>query len=47
MNIDLWNSKVGVHFFMSCVVSIVFIVLFSCLSLGRFGWLELKVFMNT
>jgi hypothetical protein len=46
MNVDLWNSKVGVHFFMSCVVSIVCIVLFSCLSLGMFSWLKLKVFMN-
>jgi hypothetical protein len=31
-DMDLWNSKVGVHFFTSCVVSIVCIVLFSCLS---------------
>ncbi len=44
---DLWNSKVGVHFFTSWVVCIVCIVLFSGLSLGRFGQLELKVFMNT
>jgi hypothetical protein len=46
MNMDLWSSKVGVHFFTSCVVSIVCIVLFSCLSLGMFSWLKLKVFMN-
>jgi hypothetical protein len=43
---DLWNSKVGVHFFMSHVVSILYIVLFSCLSLGMSSWLKLKVFMN-
>ncbi len=36
MNMDLWNSKVGVHFFTSCLVSIVRIVLFDCLSLGMF-----------
>jgi hypothetical protein len=46
MNMDLWNSKVGVHFFMSFVVPIVYVVLFSCLSLGMFSWLSLKVFMN-
>jgi len=45
MNMDLWNSKVGVHFFTTCVVSIVCIIFFS-LSLGMFSWLKLKVFKN-
>jgi hypothetical protein len=46
MNMDLWNSKVGVHFFTSCVVSIVCVILFSCLSLRMLRSLKLKVFMN-